>query len=120
MTPSDLRKLNQFRTFARGFDKLQAGDEIDVPTSPQPDVVWDNGTTSSADSQNDPEKKMASFASQTGSFLSSRPKGEAVASAARGMASSAANNPLEQWMSGRGTARVQLNADDNFSLKTHN
>lgn len=26
-----LRKLNQFRTFARGFDNVRPGDELDVP-----------------------------------------------------------------------------------------
>ncbi len=28
---AELRKLNQFRTFARGFDNVRQGDELDVP-----------------------------------------------------------------------------------------
>lgn len=28
---AELRKLNQFRTFARGFDNVSQGDELDVP-----------------------------------------------------------------------------------------
>lgn len=28
---AELRKLNQFRTFARGFDNVHQGDELDVP-----------------------------------------------------------------------------------------
>lgn len=28
---AELRKLNQFRTFARGFDNVRRGDELDVP-----------------------------------------------------------------------------------------
>ncbi|WP_228415049.1 LysM peptidoglycan-binding domain-containing protein, partial [Salmonella enterica] len=31
LTVPQLKKLNGLRTFARGFDHLQAGDELDVP-----------------------------------------------------------------------------------------
>ncbi len=31
ITVDELRRLNQFRTFARGFDNVRQGDEIDVP-----------------------------------------------------------------------------------------
>lgn len=32
ITVDELRRLNQFRTFARGFDNVRQGDEIDVPS----------------------------------------------------------------------------------------
>ncbi|HCR2979269.1 TPA: LysM peptidoglycan-binding domain-containing protein, partial [Serratia marcescens] len=32
---AELRKLNQFRSFAHGFDHLQPGDELDVPAAPR-------------------------------------------------------------------------------------
>ena len=34
LTVPQLKKLNGLRTFARGFDHLQAGDELDVPAVP--------------------------------------------------------------------------------------
>ncbi|MBF1994229.1 LysM peptidoglycan-binding domain-containing protein, partial [Serratia symbiotica] len=40
LTPAALRQLNQLRTFAHGFDHLQPGDELDVPTAPLPQVQW--------------------------------------------------------------------------------
>lgn len=42
MSHEALRKLNQFRTFARSFENLQTGDEIDVPLAPLPAVQWDD------------------------------------------------------------------------------
>lgn len=36
MTPAALKRLNQLRTFARGFDNLRPGDELDVPLAPCP------------------------------------------------------------------------------------
>ena len=41
MTPDALRKLNQFRTFARGWESLRTGDELDVPVAPLPPVLWE-------------------------------------------------------------------------------
>lgn len=107
-----LRKLNQFRTFARGFDHIRPGDEVDVPlvtrgeqarTAPQPD--------------DDATAKAAGVASQAGTFLSASPNGAAAASLARGMAMGEATRTVQGWMSQFGTARVQLDADPHFSLK---
>jgi len=115
-----LRKLNQFRTFARGFDLLQAGDELDVPVAPLPEVRWDDAPATSVSSQSNENvqaQKAAGFASQAGNFLASGAHGEAAASLARGMVTGAAGSEIQQWLSGIGTARVQLDADKNFSFK---
>ncbi|WPU21987.1 inverse autotransporter beta domain-containing protein [Cedecea neteri] len=62
-------------------------------------------------------KKIAGYASQAGNLLASKANGEAVASMARGKASGAASDEIQQWLSRFGTARVQLDVDKNFSLK---
>ncbi|RII74059.1 invasin, partial [Serratia odorifera] len=123
MTPDALRKLNQFRTFAGGWEALRTGDELDVPVAPLPPVVWEGeskdkpGSTGAADSQDAGAHRVAGLASQAGGFLSSSARGEAAASMARGMATGAVGGEVQQWLSQFGTARVQLDADKNFSLK---
>lgn len=118
MSVDELRKLNQLRTFSRGFDHLQAGDELDVPLSPLPPVKWhhDNSTGEVQDS-NESETKLAGLASRAGSFLANNPDSEAAAALARGMAAGKANAEIQQWISRFGTARVQLDMDKNLSLK---
>ncbi|WP_336736809.1 inverse autotransporter beta domain-containing protein, partial [Cedecea sp. VD32] len=120
MPLDSLRTLNQFRTFARGFDHLQAGDELDVPVAPLPEVRWDDVPAASVSGHNSEDmqaNKVAGYASQAGSFLSGSAKSDAAASMARGMAGGAAGAEIQQWLSRFGTARVQLDADKNFSLK---
>lgn len=120
MSVEDLLRLNQFRTFARGFDHLQPGDELDVPLAPLPEVHWDDAPAASVSGYNSEDmqaQKVAGYASQAGGILASGTKGEAAASMARGMATGAASSEIQQWLSRFGTARVQLDADKNFSLK---
>ncbi|WP_160126118.1 inverse autotransporter beta domain-containing protein, partial [Serratia sp. Z4] len=121
MTPEALRKLNQFRTFANGWGHLRAGDELDVPTAPLPKVVWEGDKKSSPHatpkSDNAADHRVASWASQAGGLLANKPNGDALAAQARGMATGAAGSEVQQWLSQFGTARVQLEADKNFSLK---
>lgn len=118
MTPEALRKLNQFRTFAQGFDRLQAGDELDVPLSPLPEVQWHSAPGSSQpDADKRQEHKIADYASQAGRFLASNPNGDSAASVASGMASGAVGSEIQQWLSRLGTARVQLDTDKDLSLK---
>lgn len=115
-----LRELNQFRTFAHGFDHLQAGDELDVPVAPFPEVRWDDVPAASVSGRNSEDmqaNKVAGYASQAGSFLAGSAKSDAAASMARGMATGTASGEVQQWLSRFGTARVQLDADKNFSLK---
>ncbi|HGM5307322.1 TPA: inverse autotransporter beta domain-containing protein, partial [Serratia marcescens] len=121
MTPEALRKLNQFRTFANGWGHLRAGDELDVPMAPLPKVVWESDKKASPHStpasDNEAERRVASWASRAGGVLSSNPNGDVLAAQARGMATGAAGMEVQQWLSQFGTARVQLDADKHFSLK---
>ncbi|HCR4009775.1 TPA: inverse autotransporter beta domain-containing protein [Morganella morganii] len=116
MTVDALRRLNQLRTFAHGFDNLQLGDELNVPLAPLPTVIWEDAP--SAETDDDARAQaVTGYASRAGSFLASGPNGNAAASLARTMASSAAGNEVEQWLSRFGTARVKLDVDERFSLK---
>ncbi|BAE73877.1 putative invasin [Sodalis glossinidius str. 'morsitans'] len=119
MSLEALRKLNQFRTFARGFDHLQPGDELDVPLAPLPAVTWAEETPvpASASKEDLQAQKIAGIASQAGNFLANSPRGDAAASIARGMATGAASTEVQQWLSQFGTARLQLDVDNKFSLK---
>ncbi|WP_312625854.1 Ig-like domain-containing protein [Scandinavium sp.] len=120
MSMEALRRLNQFRTFARGFDHLQSGDDLDVPLVPLPEVRWDDASAASVSSQSNADmqtQKVAGYASQAGSFLASDAGGDAASSMVRGMASGAASSEIQRWLSRFGTARVQLDTSKNFSLK---
>lgn len=116
MSMAALKKLNQLRTFARGFDNIQAGDELDVPTSPLPEIVWGE-SASAMSTDNEQAKNIAGVASKAGNFLASNPHSDAAASMARGMATSAAGSEIQEFLNNFGSARVQLEADKNFTLK---
>lgn len=110
MTADELRRINQLRTFARGFEHLQPGDELDVPVSALPKVEWENTDNQSA-------QKIAGLASKAGSAMANNQSGYAAENMARSMVSGAASGEIQQWLNQFGTARVQLDADKNFSLK---
>jgi len=120
MSPAALQRLNQFRTFTRGFENLQPGEELDVPLSPLPAVQWQAQSPSTSVSQSADDlqaQKVAGVATQAGRFFSDNPGRDAAASLARGMATGAAEKEIQQWLGQAGTARVQLNTDRNLSLK---
>ncbi|EGC4270879.1 hypothetical protein JNC30_004660 [Salmonella enterica] len=120
MTLDMLRKLNQFRTFARGFEHLQRGDDVDVPVAPLPKVRWDEGPAALMLGKQDYDtqaRKVAGYASQAGSNLANGAGKDAATSMARGIATSAFGGDIQQWLSRFGTARVQLDADKKLSLK---
>ena len=122
LTPEQLREMNAFRTFARGLNGLRPGDDVDVPLMTGKDNKTTSGgtsshRTSSAEEGDEQAQKVAGYVTQAGSFLSGSAKGDAAASMARGMATGEAGGALQQWLSHFGTARVQLDADKNFSLK---
>ncbi|EDP9653688.1 hypothetical protein AH868_004643, partial [Salmonella enterica subsp. enterica serovar Minnesota] len=69
------------------------------------------------DAQQDGAAPLASAASTAGALLQNTHTGDAAASMARGMATGKANQTVQDWLSQFGNARVQLNADSDFSLK---
>ncbi|EMV8528224.1 inverse autotransporter beta domain-containing protein, partial [Salmonella enterica] len=117
LTIAELRELNQLRTFAHGFSALKVGDELDVPYKSDVKASLNNNKKSPQNTIDSGEQKVAQVASQAGSFLANSPDSNAAAGMARGMAAGAASSSVQQWLSQFGTARIQLDADDNFSLK---
>ncbi|HAM4336187.1 TPA: inverse autotransporter adhesin-like protein YeeJ [Escherichia coli] len=110
---AELRKLNQFRTFARGFDNVRQGDELDVPAQ----VSENNLTPPPGNSSDNLEQQIASTSQQIGSLLAENMNSEQAANMARGWASSQASGAMTDWLSRFGTARITLGVDEDFSLK---
>ncbi|MGP3593338.1 Ig-like domain-containing protein [Vagococcus sp. WN89Y] len=108
-----LRALNQFRTFARGFDNLQPGDEIDVPLAP---LAPASGKKQSTEQEN-PEKTFAGVASRVGAFFADHPDSDTMASMAGSYLSGAVNDQIKKWLARGGTARVQLDFNKTSGVK---
>ncbi|HAN2041006.1 TPA: inverse autotransporter adhesin YeeJ [Escherichia coli] len=110
---AELRKLNQFRTFARGFDNVRQGDELDVPAQ----VSEKKLTPPPGNSSDNLEQQIASTSQQIGSLLAEDMNSEQAANMARGWASSQSSGAMTDWLSRFGTARITLGVDEDFSLK---
>ncbi len=110
---AELRKLNQFRTFAQGFDNVRQGDELDVPAQ----VSEKKLTPPPGNSSDNLEQQIASTSQQIGSLLAEDMNSEQAANMARGWASSQASGAMTDWLSRFGTARITLGVDEDFSLK---
>lgn len=110
---AELRKLNQFRTFARGFDNVRQGDELDVPAQ----VSEKKLTPPPGNSSDNLEQQIASTSQQIGSLLAEDMNSEQAANMARGWASPQASGAMTDWLSRFGTARITLGVDEDFSLK---
>ncbi|MGA3738310.1 inverse autotransporter adhesin YeeJ [Escherichia coli] len=110
---AELRKLNQFRTFARGFDNVRQGDELDVPAQ----VSEKKLTPPPGNSSDNLEQQIASTSQQIGSLLAEDMNSEQAANMARGWASSQASGAMTDWLSRFSTARITLGVDEDFSLK---
>ncbi|HBD2232657.1 TPA: Ig-like domain-containing protein [Escherichia coli] len=119
ITVDELRRLNQFRTFARGFDNVRQGDEIDVPliNSNSPEARNLKAMQMARDGK-DPQMQVAEMAQQSGTLLARDMDSEQAASMARGWVASSASAQATDWLSRWGTARVSLGVDEDFSLKS--
>ncbi|HBA5995881.1 TPA: hypothetical protein J4P33_002077 [Escherichia coli] len=119
ITVDELRRLNQFRTFARGFDNVRQGDEIDVPliNSNSPEARNLKAMQMERDGK-DPQMQVAEMAQQSGTLLARDMDSEQAASMARGWVASSASAQATDWLSRWGTARVYLGVDEDFSLKS--
>lgn len=117
LTLDQLRELNQLRTFAHGLNGLQPGDDVDVPVAEKGNKTASMTSGDDAAGKKDDEQaqKVAGYASQTAGILSGG--ADVATTMARGMATSEVSGTVQQWLSHFGTARVQLDADQHFSLK---
>ena len=107
-----LRQLNQNRFFRTGFANAKAGDTVDVPVAPVSDEMA--RYLEGRDTRNG---NFASIASQAGQFLANGGHSAELESMASGYLIGRANNAINQWFNQYGTSRIQLNIDDDFSLK---
>ncbi|PVZ83715.1 hypothetical protein C9426_25220 [Serratia sp. S1B] len=105
----ELIKLNNYRTFSKPFAELTTGDEIDVPSKRSPFSV-DNQPNLTT------ENKLAGYAMSGGTVLASGNVTQSAQQAARSIATQAVNDAAQQWFNQFGTARVQLNVNQDFHL----
>lgn len=111
LTPDELARLNQFRTFSKPFNSLGEGAEIDVPASPVKGLP-----APAAPEQTSPDTQLAQTASQFGQLMSSEDKAQSAAGMATGMVNSKVNQTVSDWLSQFGTAKVQLNTNNKFAF----
>lgn len=113
----ELRRLNQFRTFARGFDNVRQGEELDVPATTSQKSHEQQNAVPPANGENTLENQIASTSQRVGTLLSQDMNSEQASGMARGWASSEASGAMTDWLNNFGTARVSLGVDEDFSLK---
>ncbi|EKN5096057.1 inverse autotransporter beta domain-containing protein, partial [Yersinia enterocolitica] len=113
LTVSQLKRINQFRTFSRPFSALQTGTEIDVPDKnvrSKTSLLFKSAST-------DPEQQVAKTASQVGNMLNAEDTASAAQRQIRSLAVATANKEVQDWLNGFGTTRVQGNLDDRGRLE---
>ncbi|KAE9676258.1 hypothetical protein GP721_14805 [Enterobacteriaceae bacterium TzEc077] len=113
----ELRRLNQFRTFARGFDNVRQGEELDVPATTSQKSHEQQNAIPPANGENMLENQIASTSQRVGTLLSQDMNSEQASGMARGWASSEASGAMTDWLNNFGTARISLGVDEDFSLK---
>ncbi|MBP0072628.1 hypothetical protein GKR62_21920 [Yersinia pseudotuberculosis] len=111
ITVDELKKINIYRTFSRPFTALTTGDEIDVPHKASPFSVDNN-----KDNTLSVENTLAGHAVAGATALSNGDVAKSGERMVRSAASNEFNNSAQQWLSQFGTARVQLNINDDFHL----
>ncbi|WP_155490984.1 YrIlm family inverse autotransporter adhesin [Yersinia pseudotuberculosis] len=111
ITVDELKKINIYRTFSRPFIALTTGDEIDIPRKASPFSVDNN-----KDNTLSVENTLAGHAVAGATALSNGDVAKSGERMVRSAASNEFNNSAQQWLSQFGTARVQLNINDDFHL----
>ncbi|EHO9417864.1 inverse autotransporter beta domain-containing protein [Salmonella enterica] len=113
LSVSELKKINQFRTFAVPFERLSGGDEIDIPfTEDKAEYKNSDKPESASPEQNkEIERWLASNASGAASAMSGRHRttpGDYAGSRARSALVSGGEAAVSKWLSQFGTVKVQL------------
>ncbi|MDX7998285.1 hypothetical protein FE394_03510 [Xenorhabdus sp. Reich] len=118
LTETELKKLNQLRTFSKPFSALGAGDEIDVPQSQSHKLLADSLRQAAAAETpvRDTESTLANAASRAAGMLKSGHLVDSAKNQLRGMAVSEANQTLQNWLQRYGTVKLQANVDDRGRL----
>ncbi|EMP8907067.1 inverse autotransporter beta domain-containing protein, partial [Klebsiella variicola] len=113
---SQLRLFNQFRSFRTSFSKLTTGDEIDVPDLAKAKQLSQSPHDKSDQAPAEPASRLAGDLQTAGGILQNNRSGDAAAGMARSMASGAANDAVQQWLSKFGTVRANISLDEHGSL----
>ncbi|WP_162366394.1 Ig-like domain-containing protein [Acerihabitans arboris] len=129
ISPEKLQQLNQFRTFSRPFANLSVGDEIDIPlVTPGPQAKNPAQPAAPATTrpgakgdpglfwQRDRSASLADDMSAFGAPQTSAQNGGSATGMARSAINGKVNDAASQWLSRFGTARLQLNVNDDFHL----
>ncbi|WP_050313021.1 inverse autotransporter beta domain-containing protein [Yersinia intermedia] len=112
LSVEQLKKLNQFRTFSKSFDAIRTGDEIDVPVTHMRDVRVQPTLP-----QTTTEQALASATTKTAGVLQSSDIAGNLAGQAKSMALNHANQEINNWLSGAGTAKAKLSIDNKGRLE---
>ncbi|MDX7990221.1 inverse autotransporter beta domain-containing protein [Xenorhabdus littoralis] len=117
LTVTDLKKINQLRTFDKPFTALGAGSEIDVP-KPRTNkfLPFNYSSLSQASSRDENPHRLAEIASQVGHLLTHDNIGNSATSQISNLAMGEANRQIQDWLGRYGTARVQANIDNHGRL----
>ncbi|WP_049615212.1 invasin-like inverse autotransporter protein, partial [Yersinia pekkanenii] len=112
LTIDELKKINSYRTFSKPFSSLTTGDEIEVPRKES--SFFSNNPNEN--NKKNVEDQLASKAMSAGTLLSNKNTSDAASNMARSAVTNEVNSSSQQWLNQFGTARVQLNVDNNFKL----
>ncbi|HFO2535014.1 TPA: YrIlm family inverse autotransporter adhesin, partial [Yersinia enterocolitica] len=113
MTVDELKRINIYRTFSKPFNKLASGDEIEIPRKTSPFSI-DNQKNKNTDIPL--ENNLAGYAQTGATVLSTGNAAKSAEQLARSAANNEFNSSAQQWLSQFGTARVQMNLNDDFKL----
>ncbi|MBI6550723.1 inverse autotransporter beta domain-containing protein [Xenorhabdus lircayensis] len=118
LTVTELKKLNQLRTFSKPFTALGAGDEIEVPQSPSDTLLADSLRQAATPETpaNTAESTLASVASRAAGMLKSGNIVDSTKNQLRGMAVSGANQMVQNWLQRYGTVKLQASVDERGRL----
>ncbi|PHI32608.1 hypothetical protein CRN84_05590 [Budvicia aquatica] len=117
LTLDELTQLNQFRSFSKPFKSLSVGDEIDIPRRISLPLMGSGNEVSDTIPPSPQEELLARGMMTGGALLSGNDTRGAVVNMAHSAVVNDVNNSTQQWLNQFGTARVQLNMDDNFRLE---
>ncbi|WP_227728940.1 YrIlm family inverse autotransporter adhesin, partial [Yersinia proxima] len=113
LTVDELKKINNYRTFSKPFSSLTTGDEIDIPRKVSPFSI-DNQKNSNTDISL--ENKLASHAQTGAAALATGNAAKSGERMIRSAANNEFNNQVQGWLGQFGTARVQMNLNDDLKL----
>lgn len=109
----ELKRINIYRTFSKPFAALTDGDEIDIPSKVSPFSI-DNEKNRNTDIFQ--ENKLASHVQIGATALATNNAAKSSERIIRSTANNEFNSSAQQWLSQFGTARVQMNVNDDFKL----